>query len=257
MLAGDSTRLPAEVRDLAGRPVPGAGVRWSSTHPAVAGVDSVTGWVYAVGPGRTRIVAASGERRASVAIAVRSTGEPPLEPASASVSSDSSLRVEDTLVQTGSVPTDTLDVQAYQSEPALPRPEAATVEDPEDRDLDRQRLDAAILRGVHQCYNALRSKDVARVTELYQPAKKSDVDKLGKLTRILQTEEWDAVVGERMDRPRQAGRDSTAREFSFQLVWKDAFGGRLASRPVFRAEFARIGDEWEISSCRIVGSPKL
>jgi hypothetical protein len=46
-------------------------------------------------------------------------------------------------------------------------------------------------------------------------------------------------------------------EFSFQLVWKDAFGGRLTSRPVFRAEFARNGKEWEISSCRMVGSPKL
>ena len=46
-------------------------------------------------------------------------------------------------------------------------------------------------------------------------------------------------------------------EFSFQLVWKDAFGGRLTSHPVFRAEFARSGNEWEISNCRMVGSPKL
>jgi hypothetical protein len=41
------------------------------------------------------------------------------------------------------------------------------------------------------------------------------------------------------------------------MVWKDAFGGHLTSRPVFRAEFARHGYEWELSSCRITGSPKL
>ena len=273
MLPGDSTRLPAEVRDLAGRPVPGAGVRWSSTNPGVARVDSATGWVHAVSSGRTRIVAASGERRASVAIAVRSTGEPPPEAASGPISSDSSLRVGDTILQSASVvdevPSDTLDAQAYRSEPGLSEPyETATLGDPEaapvepaalpgDGGLDGQRLEAAILRGVHQCYAALRSKDVARVTELYRPAGKSDQDKLNKLTRILETEEWSAVVGERVDSPRKPGTESTAREFNFQLVWKDAFGGRLTSRPVFRAEFVRTGDEWEISSCRIVGSPKL
>ena len=272
MLPGDSTRLPAEVRDRSGRPVPGAGVRWSSTNPRIARVDSATGWVHAVRPGRTRIVAASGERRASVPIAIGSTSEPPPEAAPASISSDSPLRVGDTLLETASVldvPNDTLDVQAYRSEPDLPEPEPATVEEPEaaalepavtlpaDRDLDRQRLDAAILRGVHQCYDALRSKDVARLTALYRPAKKSDEEKLNKLTRILQTEEWSAVVGERVDSPSGPGTESTAKEFSFQLVWKDAFGGRLTSRPVFRAEFAKSGDDWEISSCRIVGSPKL
>ncbi|HEV8177063.1 MAG TPA: serine/threonine-protein kinase, partial [Gemmatimonadales bacterium] len=273
MLPGDSTRLPAEVRDRAGQPMPGAAVRWSSTDPGVARVDSATGWVHALRPGRTRIVAASGERRASVAIAVRSAGEPPPEAASVPVSSDSSLPAGDTLLQTAAVPdvvpSDTLDVQAYRSEPDLPEPEAATVEEPEaaavqpaatlpaDRDLDRQRLDAAILRGLHQCYDALRSRDVARVAELYRPATKSDEEKLNKLTRILQTEEWSAVVGERVDSRRGAGTEPTARDFSFQLVWKDAFGGRLTSRPVFRAEFARTGEDWEISSCRIVGSPKL
>jgi len=218
-------------------------------------------------------VAASGERRASVAIAVRSTGEPPPEAASGPISSDSSLRVGDTILQSASVvdevPSDTLDAQAYRSEPGLSEPyETATLGDPEaapvepaalpgDGGLDGQRLEAAILRGVHQCYAALRSKDVAHVTELYRPAGKSDQDKLNKLTRILETEEWSAVVGERVDSPRKPGTESTAREFNFQLVWKDAFGGRLTSRPVFRAEFVRTGDEWEISSCRIVGSPKL
>ena len=109
---------------------------------------------------------------------------------------------------------------------------------------------------MQQCYDALRSKNVDRVTELYRPVDKSDREKLNKLTRILRTEEWSAVVGERVDGTRQLGSGAAA-EFSFHLAWKDAFGGRLTSRPVFRAEFARSGNRWEMSSCRIVGSPKL
>ena len=110
---------------------------------------------------------------------------------------------------------------------------------------------------MQQCYDALRSKNVARVAELYRPTEKSDKQKLNKLTRILRTEEWGAVVGKRVDGTRELGTEAAAMEFSFQLVWKDAFGGRLTSRPAFRAEFAKNGNEWEISSCRIVGSAKL
>jgi len=314
LLPGASTRFLAEVRDLAGRTVPGASVSWSSTDPRVAWVDSASGWVHAVRPGRARVVAASGEWRASVAIVVRRpTVEPPAA-ASVSISPHGSLRVGDTITlaaavldgngvpladaevrwssseprlaavdtRTGQVQghapgtatiiatsgskaasspvtvlpadvaADTVAVQAYESEPWPPEEPEETAAEPAVTIPE----DAGILTGVQQCYDALRSKDVARVAELYRPTKKSDKDKLNKLTRILRTEEWSAVVGERVDGTRQLGTEAAA-EFSFQLVWKDAFGGRLTSRPVFRAEFAKNGNEWEISSCRIVGSPKL
>jgi serine/threonine-protein kinase len=313
LLPGASTRLLAEVRDRAGRTVPGSTVRWSSTNPGVARVDSATGWVHAVRPGRARAVAASGERRASIPIVVqRPTAEPAA--ASVSISPPDSLRVGDTVILAASVldqdgaampgaelrwsstepqvaavdsitgrargnapgtatisatsgsqaarsqltvlpvevPADTLSVQAYESEPwpsetpgETPPPPTVTI--PED---------AGISSGVQHCYDALRSKDVARVAELYRPTKKSDEEKLNKLMRILRTEEWSAVVGDRVDGKRQLGREAAA-DFSFQLVWKDAFGGRLTSRPVFRAKFAKNGNGWEMSSCRIVGSPKL
>jgi hypothetical protein len=157
---------------------------------------------------------------------------------------------------------ETLATQAYEVEPGPPEePEETTTQTaagpPEDREPDRHRLDAAISAGVQQCYDALRSKNVVRVAELYQPVKASDKNKLNKLTRILRTEEWDAVVGERVDGTRRLRPEAATMDFGFQLVWKDAFGGRLTSRPVFRAEFAKNGNDWEITSCRIVGSPKL
>jgi hypothetical protein len=60
-----------------------------------------------------------------------------------------------------------------------------------------------------------------------------------------------------VDGARRIGLDAAMMEFSVRLTWKDAFGGRLASEPVFRAEFTRAAKGWEMSSCRIVGAPRL
>jgi len=256
LLPGTSTKLVAEVRDLAGRAVPGSDVRWSSTNPGVVRVDSVTGWLRAIAPGRARAVAASGKWRASVPIVVRRPR------------ADSVAPTPTVLGQKGAtLPTDTAaretTVQAYELEASSAKatggadPESA-VSSPGDGPPEHERLNATILAGVEQCYDALRSKDVARVMELYRPTKKSDDDKLSKLVRILQTEESSAVVGERIDGARHLlGGAKAAMEFGFELVWRDAYGDQLASRPVFRAEFARKGSEWQISSCRMVGSPTL
>jgi hypothetical protein len=128
---------------------------------------------------------------------------------------------------------------------------------PVDATHERQVLEARMLAGAEQCYAALQSKDIARIAELYHPATSSDRDKLKKLSRLFRTREWSAVVGERVDGTRQLGLDAAAMEFTVRLTWNDAFGGHLSSQPVFRTEFVRRGDRWEMSSCRIVGSPTL
>jgi hypothetical protein len=221
---GDTVTLAAAALDEKGAPLAAADVFWSSSEPGIAAVEARTGRVRAYAPGTATILATSGSTAARSRLTVFPADISP----------------------------DTLPVQAYESgsweseEPEEPAPKP-TVTAPDD---------AGIRAGVEQCYEALRSKNVDRVTELYRPVDKSDRQKLNKLTRILRTEEWSAVVGERVDGTRQLGSGAVA-EFSFQLAWKDAFGGRLSSRPVFRAEFARSGNRWEMSSCRIVGSPKL
>ncbi len=111
--------------------------------------------------------------------------------------------------------------------------------------------------GVDDCYGAVRSKDLERLAASYRPRTYADEDKLRRLTRILRTEPWKAVIGKRVDGAREITGTSAAAEFSFRLVWRDALGGRLSSQPIFRAEFARGPDGWVMSSCRIVGSPKL
>jgi hypothetical protein len=141
-----------------------------------------------------------------------------------------------------------------------PRPAPAadsTSDADEERPVDRRELEAAIRRGVEECYRAVRSKELERLTRLYAPKTVADEDKLRRLTRILRTEPWQAVVGRRVDGVRELGSRRAAAEFSFRLTWRDSYGGRLSSQPIFRAEFARDQDEWTMSSCRIVGSPKL
>jgi hypothetical protein len=157
-------------------------------------------------------------------------------------------------------PSESLRGQGYEPdfEPAYGE-EAETVQTtvPLFNNAERRRREAWLLTAVEQCYEAVRSRDIAELEKLYRAETASDVDKLSRLKRILRTEEWGAVVGERINGQRHLTGDSPAMEFTFQLVWKDAFGGRLTSRPVFRTVIARIGSNWEVSSCRIVGSPKL
>ena len=178
--AGDTATLVAAVLDGNGRTLPGAPVMWASSQPQVVGIDSLTGQAQAYAPGIAIIVASSGLKTGSFQLRVLPT---------------------DTTV-------DTLTVQAYEPETPSEKPEAIAAEPSvthhEDHPLESTRLDATMRMGVEQCYDALRSKDVARVAGLYRPMNKSDEGKLNKLTRIFQTEEWAAA-------DKGAGRRSSRR----------------------------------------------
>jgi hypothetical protein len=219
---GDTLTMQAEPRDHRGGGLPERPVLWASSDTGVAKVDSVSGVVVAQGPGSVDITATSegksGQARVTVLPQPR-TGR--LEPPAPSVAQQA-------------------------ADPSGEEPAA-----------ERQRVLSQMRSGVEQCYGALQAKDVARLEQMYNSASKSDREKLRKLSRILRTQEWAAAVGGREDGAQRIDSDSAAMDFSFRLTWKDAFGGRLSSRPVFRAEFAKNGNSWDMSSCRIIGSPKL
>jgi eukaryotic-like serine/threonine-protein kinase len=143
------------------------------------------------------------------------------------------------------------------SRPGRPVVARAAPDTADDPPVDARKRAAAIREGVEECYRTVRSKELDRLPRLYNPRTVADEEKLRRLTRILRTEPWQAEVGRRVDGVRELGSRSAAAEFSFRLTWRDAFGGRLTSQPIFRAEFSRQGEEWTMASCRIVGSPKL
>jgi serine/threonine-protein kinase len=289
LVPGASRRLVAEVRDSAGQKVPGSVVSWFSTDRGVARVDSATGWLRAVRPGSATVIASSGGWRDSTRIVVRPPSPRPSDTVPVSVAQASSPGVADIPAESASgqaaesgpspagaettsassdsavvppteAPSESLRGQGYKPdfEPAYGE-EEETVQTtvPLFNNAERRRREAWLLIAVEQCYEAVRSRDIPQLEKLYRAQSASDVDKLSRLKRILRTEEWSAVVGERINGERHLAGDSPAMEFTFQLVWKDAFGGRLTSRPVFRTVIARSGSNWEVSSCRIVGSPKL
>ena len=286
LVPGASRHMLAEVRDDTGQALSGSQVRWFSTDSGVARVDSTSGWVRAVGTGRATVIATSGKWRDSAAIVVRRASPQTHDSASSSSTAASSVQPRDTAVLSGSArdgnpapvaaakstseeysgsvlpeehSSQPLAGQGYEPEfkPADEEEPAVQTTVPVFNNAERSRREAWLLTAVEQCYEAIRSKDVARLQELYRPESPSDQDKLNRLTRILRTDEWSAVVGERINGERHLAGDSPSMEFSFQLVWKDAFGGRLTSRPVFRTVIARRGSNWGASDCRIVGTPKL
>jgi serine/threonine-protein kinase len=238
--AGDTATLIAVVRDSQGKPISDAGVTWRSSGPELAGVDSATGKVRGRTPGVVLIIAQSGGQTATSELVVLPAVEAP---------------VEAPVEPSGYVPlTPELARERVPEQIALAPPAGRPVSDPP---LDRRELESRMREGVEDCYGAVRAKDLGRLEQIYHPKTYADEDKLRRLLRILRTEPWKAVVGKRVDGARELGARAAAAEFSFRLEWRDSHGGRLSSQPIFRAEFARGPEGWAMSSCRIVGSPKL
>ena len=248
--AGETVTLTAVVLDGQNRPVTNPELTWASREPDLALVDSTTGKVLAKAPGTAHIVAQSGPDSAISELTVLpspdgppdTSGYAPLSPAH----DQEELREEPARAPPA----------AQRRAPASGQPALAARVVP-DPPVDRRKLESRMREGVGHCYDAVRSKKLDRLTDIYRPETVADEEKLRRLIRILRTEPWEAVVGKRVDGAREMGARAAAAEFSFRLTWRDALGGHLFSHPIFRAEFARDGDGWTMSSCRIVGSPKL
>ena len=217
---GDTLTLRAELKDQHDGSLSGRPVAWESSDDNVAGVDPASGAVDARSAGSVNITASSEGKSGQVTLTVLPeprTGRP-------------------------EAPTD-----------AAPAASSPSTDLAAERELVMDRMKA----GVEQCYGALQQKDVGRLTQLYKSPSKADQEKLNRLSRILRTSEWGAEVGDRVDGAQRIDAATAAMDFSFRLTWKDSFGGRLSSKPVFRVEFAKNGDSWDLSSCHIVGSPRL
>ena len=218
---GDTLELRAETRDPNGRILAERPIRWTSNDPEIASVDSASGVVVALAAGTSDVTATSEGKSNKVRVTV--------------LPQPRTSRGEAPEAETQRV--------------------AATA--PPDPAAERRQVLEQVRAGVERCYDALARKDVRQVEQLYRAASKSDQENLKKLSRILRTEEWEAQVGERQDGTQRIGGGTASMEFGFRLAWKDAFGGRLASQPTFRAEFVKNDDGFDLTSCRIVGSPHL
>ncbi|MBA3659472.1 MAG: hypothetical protein H0W67_07735 [Gemmatimonadales bacterium] len=241
LATGDAAALTGVVRDPAGRSVPDAPILWTSSDPRVVWVDSVSGRLRALEPGTVLILARSGEDAATARLTVRDS------PRAAAVSEPGPAPSQ---AAEGGPPPAAVSSGEPTAAVRLPATAAGSSEAP-------RSAQAEIDAGVQRCYQAVRSKDVGGLSAVYSPASDADRENLRKLSRLLRTSEWAATVGDLKAGARRLGRAQASADFSVPLSWKDAFGGRLNSQPVFRTEFIRRGDRWDLMSCRIVGSPRL
>ncbi|MDF1504264.1 Ig-like domain-containing protein [Roseisolibacter sp. H3M3-2] len=74
--AGDTLRLAATARDSAGAALPGRAIRWTSSAPIVATVDSVSGLVTAIRAGQATLTATSEGKSAAHALTVAAAPAP-------------------------------------------------------------------------------------------------------------------------------------------------------------------------------------
>jgi serine/threonine protein kinase/uncharacterized protein YjdB len=290
LLVGDTATLEAIVLDAIGARSADAEVAWQSSNLAILEINSNTGQIRARQTGTALVFARSGGESAIAEITV---GLPAV--ATVRVRGVEQLVVGETLslwaevTDSGGTALAGRPVTWSSSDPAVagvwPASGLVVANAPGTADIvataegrsggarvtvvrpreaaaasaaaDRQAIEDVILAGVQACYDAVRAGDADRVAALYAAETDADRDKLRKLNRILQTQEWSAVVGAKVNGERRMGDEAATMDFSFQLSWKDAFGGRLSSQLTLRADFAGSGDRWRMASCRIVGSPKL
>ena len=136
----------------------------------------------------------------------------------------------------------------------VPRPEPLATAEP---DGGRPRTEAGLEAGVEECYQALRSKDMRRVRALWRPDHR---DRRGEPQAAGPRPPGGRAdrrrVGDRADGASTVGFESASLEFSVPLTWSDP-SGRRTGRADFRAEFALNAGRWEMSSCRMVGSPSF
>jgi len=284
--AGESSRLVAVVVGANGDTLAGADVMWASSDAGVATVDPLTGMVRALSPGSALILARSGDETTlseltvlpGAVAALQILGARPMAVGESLVlrvlardawgreiqgdtvawtSADSSVAtVDESGLVVGLVPGSTritatsgrVSDRIYLT--VLPRPE------PVHGSAGGAEEQAWVEAGAEECYAALRSKDMGRLTAVYHPVTKADRTMLKRLGQILGSDAA-AVVGPRVDGDRQLGSEDATMEFSVQLSWTNSSNQPATGQAVFRAEFGRSARGWEMSSCRIVGSPKL
>ncbi len=216
---GDTATLEAIVLDAMGARSPDADVTWQSSNLSIVEIDPRTGHIRARQTGTALVFARSGGESAIAEVSVRL---PPVaavvvkgvEPLAVGgtislwteVSDSAGARLLGRPVEWSS---GNPRVAAVNSETGIVSgisPGAAeiiaTVEGRSGRTrvtitrapdaapavaVDRQAVEDAILAGVTNCYDAVRSADIDRLAALYAPETDGDRDKLKKLSSILRT----------------------------------------------------------------------
>jgi hypothetical protein len=92
---------------------------------------------------------------------------------------------------------------------------------------------------------------------LYVASTPEDRRNKEKLLTLMRRAEAQLTVTGGSVSPPQIRSDGATSEFHVGLGWRSSFGPRRSASIVFRAEFAPAGGGWNMTTCRIVGTPTL
>jgi uncharacterized protein YjdB len=285
LTVGAVAALQAHAFGAGGDSVPGADLTWSSSNPEVATVEPLSGVVHGIDVGTAKLTVRSGRSFAATQVTVRGTpvaalqilggrpmavgevvdlriaardarGEELPGVAVSWTSSDSTVAAVDgaTGMVVGRAPgmvTIVARAEAAVSSirlSVLPRPERLTAAG------EAEPTDPHLLAGVEECYGAVRTRDVPRLTSMWRPETGADQNRLAQLGRVLR--DLNAKVGPRVDHVPTTGQEAASMQFGVPLTWRES-GGARALQLVFRADFVRAAGRWEMSSCRVIGQPRF
>ena len=101
-----------------------------------------------------------------------------------------------------------------------------------------------------ECAEAVRGKQFARLIELFHGAP-ADRRALDDFIALVRDEGAKLVISAPVYG--QSRAEDASADFSVKLTWRSSFGGQRSSVLRFRAEVGKVGGEWRLTGCRIVG----
>jgi uncharacterized protein YjdB len=289
--AGAEIQLHAAALGPEGDTLTGAEVTWASSNPRIATVDALTGLAHAQAPGTAVIVATSGSQSSLAELTVLPNALSSLEVLGARpMAVQESLELRAVARDAGGQEVIGIPVAWTSSDPGVATvdessgmvvgvtPGSVTIAAKADEVSARVRLtvlarpqpvraqgaladpDRAgdwMATALDECFGAVQSQNVYRLRAIWQSQSPADEENLKRLTRILDTSGWNATVGERIEQAPVIGPEAATMDFIVPLAWREPPGGPRSAQLLFRAEFVRAAGRWEMSSCRIVGTPKF
>ncbi len=274
---GGSKRLAATARDGSGRALTGRSARWASADASIAKVDNrgtVTGIsagttaIRVTVEGKTRTVSVTVNPEPAVATTVRSltdavtleVGENVL--VSATVNDQRGDAMEMTVTWSSRDP-DLISVASNGAARALSTGTTWLVAGYAGM---ADSLRATIVLPTEQQFQAavegflaaLNAHDLESLRELFQPANEGQRKRIAKLMDKVEGGQWDLKADTKPSglSSRIDGNRATV-DFTVELRWKNAFGGRKREKVTFIAIFIRDGAEWRMSRVQTAAGTKL
>jgi hypothetical protein len=119
-------------------------------------------------------------------------------------------------------------------------------------------MERALKDRIAEYVAAIRERRADVVEARYAPAGETDTRNLRNLLELLRTSDYrTTVLEDALDPAPSASGNTASWQFRVRLGWRTSFGAGRQEWVTFRAEFQGAGDQWRMTRCVIVGTPRI